>query len=123
MSKTFKFIKSENDYQNAMQVITDYINNLRVENQTLRDTLNSYNKDEEIAKLKTETDELRDNSLIVLYPKEKDRIKAFKQKHYEKCSNSNEYTYHMTGTGIGTVVKVQCPVCKEIQDVTDVESW
>lgn len=123
MSKAFKFIKSENDYQTAMQVITDYVNNLRAENQTLRDTLNSYNKDEEIAKLKTEMKELWDNSLFVLYPKEKDRIKEFEQIHYEKCRNSNEYTYHMTGTGIGTVVKVQCPVCKEIQDVTDVDSW
>ena len=123
MSKTFKFIKSENDYQNAMQVITDYINNLRAENQMLKDMLNSYNKDEEIAKIRTEMDELWVNSLVVLYPKEKDRIKAFKQKHYEKCRNSNEYTYHMTGTGIGTVVEIQCPVCKEIQDVTAVDSW
>ena len=123
MSKTFKFIKSENDYQNAMQVITDYINNLRAENQMLKDMLNSYNKDEEIAKLKTEMDELWSNSLIVLYPKEKDRIKTFKQKHYEKCKNGNEYTYHMTGTGIGTVIEIECPVCKGIQDVTDVDSW
>ena len=48
MSKPFKFIKSDDEYHNAMRVITDYINELRAENQMLKDMLNKYIEDEKL---------------------------------------------------------------------------
>lgn len=60
--------------------------------------------------------------------KEKDRYKQFEQKHMhnrlESKANGGRAPYLIpTGTGIGTILKVVCPICGESEDITDTEVW
>ena len=62
-------------------------------------------------------------SLCNLTDKEDERINKFRNKHYKKCGNGNKYLYELTGTGIGTIIKITCPICGKQKDVTDSDSW
>lgn len=61
-------------------------------------------------------------TLAVLSPVEYERAKTFREKHYQSCKN-NRYIYDLEGTGIGTIVKIKCPVCGEEKNITDLDSW
>lgn len=62
-------------------------------------------------------------SVITLSKKEYEAEKAFRQKHYESCSNGNHYVYDLLGTGFSLIVKIKCPVCGAEEDITDISSW
>ena len=68
------------------------------------------------------------NSLAIFSDLEMERYEKFYQKHF-KLHNEGRYkkdpgiTFHMIGTGIGTCYTVECPVCHEKEDITDVSSW
>ena len=60
--------------------------------------------------------------------KEKDRYLQFEQKHMhnraELKANGGRAPYLIpTGTGIGVILKVVCPICGESEDITDTEVW
>lgn len=60
--------------------------------------------------------------------KEKDRYRQFEQKHMhnrlESKANGGRAPYLIpNGTGIGTILKVVCPICGESEDITDTEAW
>ena len=84
--------------------------------------LNEWNKDAEIQAMQEEVNQVRRNSLYVMTDKEHKAIEAFRGKHYISCKSS-AYQYELAGTGIGTIIKIKCPVCGEQEDVTDLESW
>lgn len=44
-------------------------------------------------------------------------------RHWKSCNNPSNFIYDLTGTGIGTVIKIKCPVCGEEQDITDYDCW
>lgn len=52
---------------------------------------------------------------------EKDRAMTFRTRHIVTCGAEPVVEYH--GTGIGTAIDVECPVCHEREDVTDYGSW
>lgn len=87
-----------------------------------------FRKDEEIAEAIARADYLARHALHTFSDKELAADKAFRGKHYElhmphtKASGST-YIYTLTGAGVGTVVKVKCPVCGEEEDITDIERW
>ena len=68
------------------------------------------------------------NSLAIFSDLEMERYEKFYQKHF-KLHNDGRYkkdpgiTFHMIGTGIGTCYTVECPICHEKEDITDVSSW
>lgn len=62
-------------------------------------------------------------SVITLSKKEHEAEKAFRQKHYESCSNGNHYVYDLLGTGFSLIVKIKCPVCGAEEDITDISGW
>lgn len=105
---------------NAMQDIID----------ESKKTINEWNKDEEIQKAQNEAKYWREHSLCHLSDKELERLSKFQEKHYKKCAEplnnkraGNTYIYELTGTGIGTIIKVTCPICRGSEDITDTSSW
>lgn len=58
-----------------------------------------------------------------LIGKEAERYKAFRQYHWKKCRNGGNYIIRLKGTGIGETIEVACPICKEVEDITDVDVW
>lgn len=82
--------------------------------------------------LRNEMDSLREQ-LRLSYgsfssQKEKDRYLQFEQRHMhmraESKANGGRRPYLIpTGTGIGVILKVVCPICGESEDITDTEVW
>lgn len=85
-----------------------------------------YDRDKEIQSLKETIDRLHNHSLLQLSDKELEANRAFRYEHYTRHGGGkalSTYIYTLTGTGIGTVITVKCPVCGEEKDITDIESW
>lgn len=89
------------------------------------------NRDEIRAEFEAEIEALEDkldHSLAIFSDLEQERYHAFINKHYQ-LHNDGKYkkdpgiTIHMVGTGIGTCYTLECPVCHETEDITDVASW
>ena len=96
---------------------------LQEQNEQYAQQLLSFNKDAEIKKYKSEIEHLRKNALLIMSDKEAEAAKEFREKHYQCCHNSSTYLYTLSGTGIGTTIKITCPICNTTIDITDVESW
>ena len=89
-----------------------------------------YNKDSEIQKYKDKVDKLYSHSLLLMSDKEAEAERDFRSRHYEKCalplnskSAGSTYIYELTGTGLGTIIKITCPICGQSEDITDIDSW
>ena len=72
--------------------------------------------------LKKEIERLWNNSIYVCVGNEKEMYNEFKTKHYKSCGTSNTII-ELTPTGIGTAIKVKCPICGEEVDITDTNCW
>ena len=79
-------------------------------------------KDEVIERLNKELERYRNNSLQVLSDKEMSQFREFKHSHYKTCGTSDVCVL-LSPTGIGTIIKLKCPKCKEELDITDIDSW
>ena len=79
-------------------------------------------KDEVIERLNKELERYRENSLQVLSDKEISQFREFKHSHYKSCGTNDVYVL-LSPTGIGTIIKLKCPKCKEELDITDIDSW
>ena len=118
-------IENFNDAVDALKQSYNYM----VETvEATRETLEKFSKDKEIKAARDKAAYYRDNSLIILSNTERQRINSFKMEHYEKCSQhkknaGNTYIYTITATGIGSIIKIKCPICGEEIDVTDTEGW
>ena len=62
--------------------------------------------------------------------KEIEAERNFRYRHYEKCARplkdksvGNTYIYELSGTGLGTIIKITCPICGQTEDITDIDSW
>ena len=69
-----------------------------------------------------------DRARMRLSEKEYEAYHNFITKHY-KLHNDGKYkrdegvTVHIVGTGLGCCYTLECPVCHETEDSTDVSSW
>lgn len=118
------------DFDKAIQTLKDSYEYMKEKVENMQELLNTWNKDEEIQKLKNEIKYLRKHSLQQLSDKELAAELAFRNKHYEECARplhskfyGNTYIYELSGTGIGTGIKITCPICGKSEDITDTESW
>ena len=105
-----------------LKQLKDYIDLLKEDKEAYAKKLREYNKDEEIVKLKKEIERLHDNSIYICIGNEKEMYNEFKTKHYKSCGTSNTII-ELTPTGIGTAIKVKCPICGEAGDITDTNCW
>lgn len=111
-----------NEYEKHLDAIRDEHTQLLAENARLRQRLHDWNKEEELAKLVDELVDARGRSLHSLTDSEKDELNKFRTMHYDRC-HKYEFGYFLSGTGIGTVLEVQCCACGEKKDITDYAAW
>lgn len=128
-NKDGKFIEIKSIEQ-ICEYLKDVYEVLEEQASYYKQQLNEYNKDEEIQKYKAEIQELRARSLLLMSDKEAKAERDFRNRHYEKCarplktkSAGNTYIYELTGTGLGTCIKITCPICGQSEDITDIDSW
>lgn len=112
-----------NKFCDAIEEIIDYVEYCKEEKDKYKKELEKYNKDEEIAEKNKTIKYLRDHSLLQLSDKELFDEKAFRKEHYKKCKNPNRYQYEISGCNIGNCISIKCPICGEIKDITDIDSW
>ena len=124
-----KYLEVE-DIDTICQKLKDLYEYYKDEAETCNKQVNEWNKDEEIQKLKNEVKYIRRHSLLQMSDKEVQAEKAFREEHYKKCAlplnskiKGNTYIYTLTGTGLGTGIEIQCPICGEKKDITDIDSW
>ena len=117
------FDDPEKNIQQSLNSIKQAANYLMRDNKALRATLNKYNKDVEIKAKDDEIRSIQQRSISVLSPVEYERDKEFRERHYQSCKNGSHFIYDLQGTGIGTVVKIRCPVCGVEEDITDTSCW
>lgn len=113
----------EKNIENSLAKIKESTDYLIKRNQKLSDQLNHYNK---ISGIDAKNDEIRSiqqRSITIFSHIEYERDKAFKEKHYKQCKNGNHFIYDLQGTGIGTIIKIKCPICGAEEDITDTDSW
>lgn len=113
----------EENFEKLLQSIKEEFDYVCKENKELSKMLRDWNKDDEIKKLRDLVEWHRLHSLQTLSDDEFLEIKKFRDAHYNSCGNSSTYQYELTGTGIGTIIKIRCPKCGQETDVTDYASW
>ena len=99
------------------------VNQLKADNKSLHIRLQEYNKDEEIQKLEQEIRNLCNRSLLFFSEKEYQEWRKFLEHHSSHCGTQGHCIYDLCGTGIGTVIKLKCPICGEEVDITDYDCW
>ena len=119
------------DFDSAIEKLKASYEYMQEKVKEMQKTLNEWNKNEEIQKLKEEKEYITSHCFLGgLSDKEIAAIKEFKNKHYKTCcgngkykSKGNTWRYEISGTGIGHMIKIQCPECGVIQDITDIDNW
>ncbi len=110
-------------FDEMLEGIKETYDSVCSDNQRLRETLDNWNRDAEIQKAEKLAEHYRRHSLHHLSDREMKAIEEFRNQHYASCNNGSRYIFELTGTGIGEAISIQCPVCGEQKDVTDVEDW
>ena len=113
----------EKNIQQSVDSIKKSVDYLVRDNKALRAIIKAYDKK---AGIKAKEDEIRSihqRAITVLSSKEYERDKAFRERHHKSCKNGSRFIYDLQGTGIGTIVKVRCPICDVEEDITDMDSW
>lgn len=113
----------DGEINHHLSQLTEDIKTIQVENQYLRKKLHDYKQEEEIKERDEMISNLRKHSLLIFTKSEKEQRDIFVQGHYKKCKNAGNYIYNIIGTGIGTIVNIECPVCHEKVDITDYSAW
>lgn len=113
----------EKNIESSLAKIKESADYLVQRNRELSEQLNQYDENTGIKAKEDEIRSIQQRAITVLSPKEYERDKAFRDRHYQLCKNGSRFIYDLQGTGIGTVVKIKCPICGAEEDITDIESW
>ena len=114
-----------NMLQNNLDGLIRGIEELKTENTHLRAVANA-NRDEIRKEFEAELNYYKDEhsrSWMILSPLEDERLSKFRDKHYHLHKQDNGFIAHIFGTGIGTCYRIECPICHEVEDITDVSNW
>lgn len=124
-----------NNIKELSKYYEDKIKRLEKENTKLK----SDKKYKELEKEKKELQhKLWNNSISYLSDTQAKKITDFKNKHYDKCakadnealmkkgihpatgfSKGSTYIYEITGTSIGEIIKIKCPICGSEEDISE----
>lgn len=110
-------------FEDLLLNMKDKYEKLNKECETLRETLNAYNKEDEIRKRDEQIRELEERALEVFTEKEDKEDKEFREAHWISCKNGNDFIYRISGTGLGNCITVTCPCCRKSKDITDASDW
>ena len=128
-TKDGKFIEVK-DIDTICKNLKDTYEVLEEQIEYYKKKLEEYDREAEILKYKDENKKLRSCSLLLMSDKETEAERNFRYRHYEKCARplkdksvGNTYIYELSGTGLGTIIKITCPICGQTEDITDIDSW
>jgi hypothetical protein len=119
MNNNFAFIIGKNQANEHIRDLSNYIDHLYTDNETLRKQLDEWNKDEEIQKLKNELQQLRsencDQTDFSISKDELETCRKWEEKHIKEkhkgqnfgCIGGN-YSYVLTPTSIGMSGYIKC---------------
>jgi uncharacterized protein CbrC (UPF0167 family) len=110
------------DFQKHIEAVQDEYARVCEENTSLRQRMQEWRKEDEIQKLEEQNRSVQRRSLAVLTDIEFDELNKFRDQHYESCKR-RAFGYFLSGTGIGTVIEVQCVHCGEKKNITDYDAW
>lgn len=113
----------EKNIESSLAKIKESADYLVQRNRKLSEQLNQYDENTGIKAKEDEIQSIRQRAITVLSPVEYERCKAFREHHYQTCKNGSRFIYDLQGTGIGTIIKIKCPVCGAEEDITDVDCW
>lgn len=111
--------------QNNLNGVITGIKQLKAENARLRAAVLA-DRHEIRKEFEAELDyykDLSDRSWMTLSPLEDERLRNFRDKHYQLHKKDNGFIAHIFGTGIGTCYEIECPICHEKEDITDTGNW
>lgn len=111
--------------QNHLNGVVAGIKQLKEENARLRAAVLA-DRHEIRKEFEAELDYYKDSfnrSWMTLSPLEDERLRKFRDKHYQLHKKDNGFIAHIFGTGIGTCYEIECPICHEKEDITDTGSW
>ena len=123
------FLVNNNSVEELTDAIRQKFYDLENQNESLKNEIAVFNKDDRIQELTKELKHTLRNSLMNMSDKEYEADRQFRTRHWamhnggkSKC-DGNTYWYELSGTGIGTCIKIKCPICEEEKDITDTDSW
>lgn len=123
------FLVNNNSVEELTDAIRQKFYDLENQNESLKNEIAVFNKDDKIQELTKELKHTLRNSLMNMSDKEYEADRQFRTRHWamhnggkSKC-DGNTYWYELSGTGIGTCIKIKCPICEEEKDITDTDSW
>lgn len=123
------FLVNNNSVEELTDAIRQKFYDLENQNESLKNEIAVFNKDDKIQELTKELKHTLRNSLMNMSDKEYEADRQFRTRHWamhnggkSKC-DGNTYWYELSGTGIGTCIKIKCPICGEEKDITDIGSW
>lgn len=111
------------NFHDMLEALQEEYDSVCKDKEGLLNVIDTWNKDAELQKLRDEVDYYRRHSLCQLSDKEMAAIKKFKNEHYKLCKNAGTYRHELSGTGIGTAIKIICPCCEAEENVTDYDTW
>lgn len=119
---------SQKDVHEYLEAVGRQYDRLNDENKSLRERIASFNEADEIKKHSDAVRDIRKRSLLVMTEKEAEAEIRFRDEHAHfrgtKMSLFHSiFQYEITGTGIGTILKIRCPRCGQEQDITDYDAW
>ena len=114
-----------NKFEKALSNVQECFWELQRENTQLRAAA-AKTKDEVRKDFEKEIDILNkrlNRAWMVLSPVEDERLRQFIDKHYQLHGLDHGVIAHISGTGIGMCYEIECPICQEKEDITDVSDW
>ena len=111
-------------FEDLLLSMKDKYEKLNKEREALRETLNTYNEEDEVRKRDERIRELQERSLYIFSEEESRNDKEFRKAHWHACKNSGIFDYRITVTEVDTCITVICPFCGESKDlVVDLGDW
>lgn len=114
--------------KNTINYYKERAEELEKENKEWRERALEKANQELIDEIQALQEQLSLSYLSFASPKEKDAYNDFEQHHMhnriESKHNSGRAPYIIPyHTGFSTILKVKCPICDEVKDITDTEVW
>lgn len=111
-------------FEDLLLSMKDKYEKLNKECEALRETLNTYNEEDEVRKRDERIRELQERSLYIFSEEESRNDKEFREAHLHSCKNDGIFNYRITTTEVDTCIAVICPFCGKSKDlVVDLGHW
>ena len=123
MIKNPVILYTDEGFDETLQKLDAEYKRIQNINKELQRQLAEWNKDDEIQKAKEEAKFYETHSLQQLTDLQMRQIEQFKDEHYAACNNKGTYHFVLSGSVFGDIVKIICPVCGTMKDVTDFSTW